>query len=195
MPEASSRVEPDSSSATLDIVFLLLKGAGLAFVMFLVIRGLDTLPVWKRAAPPAAEEKQKDDFAALALAPRALPHPNEELDIFDVAMRPTTVISRRADQRPIYLVTGRIKNRTLYQVDEVWIDLNIYDTATGGMVDSAVVKLEDLGLSGNDGVISFSRTVQVLPPPKWGFNYDILQAKSEPVFSDTNFDIGIQSSK
>ena len=153
--------------------------------------------VWQhdRDKAAAAAKAQTDDFAALALAPRVLPHPNEELDVFDVVMRPTTDISRRPDQRPIYMVMGRIKNHTMYQVDEVWINLQIYDAAAGGVVDSAVVKLEDLGLPENDGVISFSRTVQVLPPPKWGFNYDIVQAKSDPEFSDTNFDIGIQSSK
>jgi hypothetical protein len=154
--------------------------------------------VWQHDRDKAAltAQAQTDDFAALALAPRLLPHPYKELDVFDAGMSLTRDIPTRTDQRPVYMVSGRIQNHTMYQVDEVWIKIVLFDAVTQRDVDSAVVKLEDLNLAGDDTVVSFSRTIQLLPPAtKWGWRYEVIQAKSDPEPPDTDFDLGIQPSK
>jgi hypothetical protein len=144
-----------------------------------------------------ADAKAKEQLAAsLQLAPQILPHPDKELEIFDTEMVLTNAIPTRADQRPVYKVSGRIRNHMMYPVDEVWLKIDLYDAISGTNADSALVKLENLGLEGNDSVVSFSRTIQILPPKTtWGWRYDIVQAKTDPEFADTNFDFGIESSK
>jgi hypothetical protein len=120
----------------------------------------------------------------------ALLHVDKQIDIFDAGMERETVIPTSADQRPTWIVSGRIKNHTRWFVESVWIEVHILDKQTGGELDSTVIKMDHLRVPPNDGVVAFSQAVRIMPPAQpWTWTYDVISAATEPLYGD----IGEQS--
>gem|GEM_PF-6612988 len=117
--------------------------------------------------------------------PQALGHPNSQLSLFEASMVRSTSRMLSGDLRPIWVVSGRIENHTQYFVEEVWVEVTLYNTQTGKQADSSVIKLEHLRLPPNDSVVAFSRSIQILPPSTgWGWRYEIISAMTEPESGD-----------
>ena len=117
--------------------------------------------------------------------PQALAHPNTQLILFDAAMVRSRSRMLEGDLRPIWVVSGRLENHTQYFIDEVWVEVTLYNTQTGEQADSSVIKMDHLRLPPNNSVVAFSRSIQILPPSVgWGWHYEIIQALTEPESGD-----------
>jgi len=117
--------------------------------------------------------------------PKMLSHLDTQLNVFDMQMVRTNTISTNGDERPFWDVSGRIQNNTAYFIQEVWIEVHIYDKKTMNEQDSTVIKLEDLRLPPMEGVVTFSREIQLLPPStRWTWSYEVIHAETEPRYSD-----------
>ena len=117
--------------------------------------------------------------------PQALAHPNTQLILFDAAMVRSRSRMLEGDLRPIWVVSGRLENHTQYYIDEVWVEVTLYNTQTGKQADSSVIKMDHLRLPPNNSVVAFSRSIQILPPSAgWGWHYEIIHALTEPESGD-----------
>ena len=117
--------------------------------------------------------------------PLALLHVDTQLDVFDAGMTKQNVIPASTDQRPTWVVSGRIKNHTRWFVESVWVEVRIRDKQTGDELDSAVIKMDHLRLPPNDGVVAFSQSVRIMPPTQpWTWTYDVISAATEPLYGD-----------
>jgi hypothetical protein len=129
--------------------------------------------------------KQATGLPSTNPRPYALKHADKQLDIFDAAMIREAAISRDADQRPTWVVSGRIRNHTTWFVDTVWIEVQVWNQNQGAQLDSTVIKMENLRIPPNDGVVSFSRSVRIMPPASgWTWTYSVINSLTEPLYDE-----------
>jgi len=153
-----------------------------AFVIVLVVfvwfqyenqtRAPDPNPVSKVAAPPAPAPAAPPAIKPFMIYP------------FDMTMRRSSAFRIDGDLRPIWNVSGRIRNNSDVDVKSVSIRIEVTQkaidklgNATNSVVDSATLVI-DMDIPA-DSVGSFSRTIQLMPPPdaKWTWNYDVIKAE------------------
>ncbi|MBW4040370.1 MAG: hypothetical protein HIU91_16235 [Acidobacteria bacterium] len=117
--------------------------------------------------------------------PLALLQVDKQIDVFDAGMEKENVIPTSADQRPTWVVSGRIKNHTRWFVESVWVEVHILDKQTGSELDSTIIKMDHLRVPPNDGVVAFSQAVRILPPARpWTWTYNVISAATEPLHGD-----------
>jgi len=116
----------------------------------------------------------------------ALLHVDKQIDIFDAGMERENIISTSTDQRPTWIVSGRIKNHTHWFVESVWVEIHLLDKQSGNELDSTVIKMDHLRAPPNDGVVAFSQAVRIMPPMRpWTWTYDVISATTEPLYGDS----------
>ena len=101
----------------------------------------------------------------------------DELEFSDLSMQKSSKFSINGDQRPFYLVAGRIQNHSPYAtVTSVRLFIGVW--GTDGKQDSAVLDLKTDILPGQTQ--SFKQDCQLLPPPgKWNWQYEALSVEAE----------------
>jgi hypothetical protein len=118
--------------------------------------------------------------------PMALLHVDKQFDVFDASMERENVIPTSTDQRPTWIVSGRIKNHTRWFVESVWVEIHLLDKQSGNELDSTVIKMDHLRVPPNDGVVAFSEAVRIMPPTRpWTWTYEVISATSEPLYGDS----------
>ncbi len=97
---------------------------------------------------------------------------------FDLVMRRSNAFRIDGDLRPIWIVSGRIRNNSDVEVKSVSIRIQITSkTKDEDKVVDATTLTIDTDIP-PDSVSSFSRTVQLMPPnTEWNWNYDVINAK------------------
>jgi hypothetical protein len=121
-------------------------------------------PVEKVAAPQAAAPVAPPALKTYMIYP------------FDMTMRRSSAFRIDGDLRPIWNVSGRIRNNSDVEVKSVSIRIQVTEKATDRVVDAATLVI-DISIP-PDSVGSFSRTVQLMPPEtQWNWNYDVINAK------------------
>ncbi len=111
-------------------------------------------------------------------APSSLTDPSTQLDLFDLVMVKSPEIPLNGDLRPIWTVSGRIRNLTTFSIKGVQIQVHILYKSNSLEADSArfevntpIPPLE---------TIAFKQDIQVQPPKeKWGWTYDVVGAKTD----------------
>jgi hypothetical protein len=90
-------------------------------------------------------------------------------------MQRSAAIQLSGDLRPIWIVSGRIRNNSPAEISSVTIEINIVPRTDPLPVDSATLVIEtDLP---PDAVGSFSREIHILPPKGgWDFTYSVTKA-------------------
>jgi len=112
-------------------------------------------------------------------APSLLSDPSNQLELFDLTMVKSSAYRLSGDLRPIYIVSGRIKNATGFTVKDVQIQVHIIRKAGGLEVDSSrltvgtpIPALE---------TISFRQEIQIQPSQSaWEWTYEPIEAKIVP---------------
>jgi len=121
-------------------------------------------PVEKVVAPPAAATVAPPAIKSYMIYP------------FDMTMRRSSAFRIDGDLRPIWNISGRIRNNSDVEVKSISIRIQVTEKATEKVVDAAMLVIDtDIP---PDSVSSFSRTVQLMPPDtQWNWNYDVVKAE------------------
>jgi hypothetical protein len=143
------------------------KSVGVLAVL-LFIFGCDQFQDTSKTATPAPVPVENKPPATI----------NPELvELFDGVMQRSTAIQLSGDLRPIWIVSGRIRNNSFSELASVSIQINITSRSTSETVDGAVLVVDTDIPSGSVG--SFSREVHILPP-NGGFDWTYEITKAVP---------------
>jgi hypothetical protein len=143
----------------------------LLLMIFLGTVGYNHWDAWtKPAVKPVVASVPN---SATKSVPRFLVDPEARLDLSDLKMFKSSAFPVSGDLRPLWTTTGRIKNNTTFTLKEVRLQIHI-NNPRGDEADSAqlVVKTPIPPM----GTISFEQNIQVLPPTKWEWTCNIVQA-------------------
>ncbi len=164
----------DISNKTAFKIFGALGLFGVFFVYFQYEnqpRGSGPYPLEKVAATPAPAPVAPPAIKPFMIYP------------FDMTMRRSDAFRIDGDLRPIWIVSGRIRNNSEVEVKSISIRIEVTHKAidklgnsTNGVVDATTLIINmDIPA---DSVGSFSRTVQLMPPAgSWDWNYDVIKAE------------------
>ena len=144
-----------------------LKSGFLAAVLVLTF-GCDQF----RDAPPSSPAQ------VVNKAPVPVTIDPSSLELFDGEMRKSTAFRLSGDLRPIWIVSGRIRNNSSSEVGSVTIRISINATSTQDQFDGATLAIDTDIPPGSVG--SFSREIQIMPPAvPWGWSYDIVKVTAK----------------
>lgn len=124
-----------------------------------------------------------DQFQDAAKAPPPAPVANSApatinpqlIEIFDGEMRKSSAFRLSGDLRPIWIVSGRIRNNSSSELGHVTVRINVTGKATSDQFDGATLKIDTDIPPGSVG--SFTRDIQIMPPTvPWAWSYDIVKA-------------------
>ncbi len=111
----------------------------------------------------------------------------DNIDLYDLEMKPVTTRAITGDVRPFYLVSGRIENRTGKALTSVTIRIFVQSIGSPAETNPHYNKdwqsydEADVHVDGpiHDGTKGFSQQIQVLPPrgKPWAFEAGIVDAK------------------
>lgn len=122
---------------------------------------------------PAAQDTTKASQLTTAIEPY-------RIDLFDMVMARSRAYKVSGDLRPIWIVSGRLRNNTALAIGHVRLHISLIDKRTNSEVDGS-----DLDLVTNIrpwSVGSFSQEVQVLPPNKpWYWKSEAVHVESLPL--------------
>jgi len=136
---------------------------GISLVVLCAL-GCDQLQETQKAATPTKAEIKMP-----------VPIDSDLIDPFDMTMKRSTAFRMDGDLRPIWIVSGRIRNRSDVEVKSVSIHIEIDLKGTYTSVDSTVLTLETEIQPHSVG--SFSRSIQLMPPnDAWEWKYDVVKA-------------------
>jgi hypothetical protein len=107
-------------------------------------------------------------------APTILPSKIQVLDDASMSTRAQRIVaSPKGDMRPIYRVVGRMRNDSPVEIVKVHLRISILDQSRTE-VDGADIAL---GIDIPPGATrAFDQEIQVLPPPKWTWNCEVISA-------------------
>jgi len=102
----------------------------------------------------------------------------KQIEVFDASMRRSDTRMMTGDLRPIWVVSGRIKNNSPQQLAEVLLRITVVKRGTVEPVDEADLRLDtDIAPL---GVSSFSRNVQLLPPQQaWEWDLEVIKGRAK----------------
>ncbi len=110
-------------------------------------------------------------------APIAVAKEKSSLDgvfLFDPSLRPASTRPTTGDMRPIYVFSGRIKNRSVHNLSDVTVRVAIF--VNGTVVDQADVHIHRIVAP--NAVTSFSEEIRILPPSgKWNWAFNVINAQ------------------
>jgi hypothetical protein len=94
---------------------------------------------------------------------------------FDMTMKRSTAFRMDGDLRPIWIVSGRIRNLSDVEVKSVSIRIEIDLKGEPTSVDSTILTVDTEIQPHSVG--SFSRSIQLMPPDKaWEWDYNVVKA-------------------
>jgi hypothetical protein len=107
--------------------------------------------------------------------------PQEQIELFDGSMARSNERILTGDLRPLWIVSGRIRNYSGEDLAHLRLQVHIFERrneGNGTLRDEANLDLETDIPAG--GVGSFSRQVQLLPPPKaWDWDWVVVEARTK----------------
>jgi hypothetical protein len=102
-----------------------------------------------------------------------------EVEILDAAMSRSSdriVSSPTHDLRPLYPVTGRIRNNSTFTARSLRVRISVLDT-TMKEVDGTELDIKTPIPPGS--VRAFDQQIQIMPPGgKWTWNYDVVSVET-----------------
>jgi hypothetical protein len=91
------------------------------------------------------------------------------IDVTEAKIRRSTAFRLDGDLRPVWTVTGRLRNLSSIEIKSVSLKIGIFKKSDSEVVDEAILVI-DMDLLPS-GIGSFSRDIQILPPESpWGWS-------------------------
>jgi hypothetical protein len=117
-----------------------------------------------KASPPAPIENKAPTSIDLSL-----------IEPFDLKLQRSKAFRMDGDLRPIWIVSGRIRNRSDVEIKSISLSFDISTKSAYALVDTANITI-DTDIEPHS-VASFSREVQVLPPDsEWTWYWHVTKA-------------------
>jgi hypothetical protein len=116
---------------------------------------------------------------ASSKAQPAAPIPVDQVELFDTVMQHSDERMLTGDLRPVWIVSGRIRNNSMEYLGELHLRIHITPRgSTDEVLDEANLVIEtDISPGSAESV---SRKIQILPPQKaWEWTYEVVDARTE----------------